>query len=151
MPSSESQLSRENSSFSLHFQGPQLARNVRSSIKDHRIQPKYFLGFQMYVLNAYVGIDKPDQSIAIMAHHGDGIPPGKGKLLRKLMEMQLHQMPKPMEKVNTKHLQKHTQKKNVSVFTPNYILYSCHKTGEDFACPSLNCCPAALSTSQVAH
>lgn len=56
------------------------------------------------------------------------------------MEMQLHQMPKPTEKnVNTNHPQKHIQKKNVSIFTQNHILYSCHKTDEDSPCVSWNC------------
>lgn len=87
-----------------------------------------------------------------MTHHGDAIPPGKRKLLRKSMEMQLHQIPEPMEKkVNTKHPQKHTQKKNVSIFTKNHILYSCRKTDEDFDCERWNCCPTALPVSQVAH
>jgi len=75
-----------------------------------------------------------------MPLHGYGLPTRKGKLVRKSVETQLHQMPEPTEKnVNTVPPQQRIQKKNVSVFNKSHILYSCHKTDEDFPCVSWNC------------
>lgn len=135
VPSSEIQLSRENSGFSLHFRGPQIAREWNSSAKEKSIQPKFEC--LCCCLQAW----------SVHSHHGTPwlrTPTRERRAHKEINgdaagEATDRWCLNPPRRMWTQTIHRNIQKKNVSVFTKNHIVYPCHKIDEDFPCVNWNC------------